>query len=94
MVPVVNFLMISTGILSYPIALLLDCILGEDHSMKRFNASDLKTLIDLHSKKAIKEIEEEFNMKLDINGLDKMQSEIVKGAIDLDRDIKDIMITK
>lgn len=53
MVPIVNFLMIATGILSYPIALMLDCILGEDHTMKRFNSTDLKTLIDLHSKKAI-----------------------------------------
>ena len=31
MAPFVNLLMISTGIISYPIALLLDCILGEDH---------------------------------------------------------------
>lgn len=71
MVPLVNFLMVATGILSYPISLLLDCILGEDHQMKRFSGSDLKTLIDLHSKKAIKELEEEMGMSLGMRGLER-----------------------
>jgi len=32
--PLVNMLMIGTGIISYPLSLMLDCILGEDHQLK------------------------------------------------------------
>jgi hypothetical protein len=71
MAPLVNLLMISTGIISYPIALLLDCILGEDHKLKRFSGADLKTLIDLHSQKAIKELEMEMNTSFGMKGLDR-----------------------
>lgn len=68
--PLVNMLMIGTGIISYPLSLMLDCILGEDHQLKWFSGSDLKTLIDLHSKKAISEIEEEMGASLGLKGLD------------------------
>jgi len=63
--------MIGTGIVSYPLSLLLDCLLGDEHSIKRFSGSDLKTLIDLHSKKAIQSIEHEFDTKLGLNGLER-----------------------
>lgn len=68
----VNFLMIATGIFSYPISLMLDCILGEDHVVKRYNNNDLKTILDLHSKKAIKELEEELGLEVDVQGIDRM----------------------
>ncbi len=66
----VNFLMIATGILAYPISIMLDKILGEEHTLKRFSGTDLKTLIDLHSKKALAELEEEMNAPMHYKGLD------------------------
>lgn len=68
----VNFLMIATGIFSYPISLMLDCILGEDHVVKWYNNNDLKTILDLHSKKAIKELEEELGLEVDVQGIDRI----------------------
>jgi metal transporter CNNM len=49
--PMVNFLMIACGIIAYPISRILDYLLGEHH-ITRYCTTDLKTLIDLHSKKA------------------------------------------
>ena len=40
--------MIVTGILSYPIAKLLDCTLGHDHGTQRFRRNELKELVKLH----------------------------------------------
>lgn len=49
--------MILEAVLAYPIAKLLDCFLGE-HTKNRYQNSDLKALIELHSLNAIKDLEE------------------------------------
>ena len=58
----VNFLMIACGIISYPISKILDYLLGEHH-ITRYCSTDLKTLIDLHSKKAFAELADHVEMK-------------------------------
>lgn len=46
--PLVRFLMLATGILTYPISKLLDKILGE-HDLTRFKNDQLKALVQMHS---------------------------------------------
>lgn len=58
MVPMTSFLMVATGIISYPIAKILDALLGEHH-YTRFTNKDLKALIDMHSQKALIELNAE-----------------------------------
>ena len=84
--------MIICGILAYPIAKILDYILGEHH-IQRFCNTDLKTLIDLHSKRAFEDIADQLDdVGMRTEGLNMFQTEIVKGAIDLNKTVKDIMI--
>ena len=52
MAPVVNALMIVTSPISWPIAKILDIILGE-HKLIRFNTSQLKALIKMHTEKEL-----------------------------------------
>ena len=54
--PLVKFLMYATIPVSWPIAKLLDYLLGE-HKFGRFNASQFGGLIEMHSLKALKEME-------------------------------------
>ena len=85
-------MMIICGILAYPIAKILDYILGEHH-IQRFCNTDLKTLIDLHSKRAFEDIADQLDdVGMRTEGLNMFQTEIVKGAIDLNKTVKDIMI--
>jgi len=45
--------MVLTGILSYPLSLLLDCILGVDHGTQRFRRNELKELVKLHGTESL-----------------------------------------
>ena len=60
-VPAVQFLMIVTGIISFPISKILDKLLGEHH-ITRFSNKDLKTLIDLHSKAAFTDLADHYGL--------------------------------
>lgn len=88
--PSVNFLMISVGIVAYPISKLLDCLLGEHHAI-RYTNNDLKALIELHSKQALQEALRNPN-ELGL-GLLPFQTKMIQGAIDIqNKKVKDIMI--
>ena len=50
--PMTKCLMILLGVISYPISLLLDCLLRH-RELNRFNNNDLKALIGLHSVSAL-----------------------------------------
>ena len=76
LLPVVKIVMFIFFPISYPIAKLLDCILGGDHS-KKFKNADLKALFSLH------EASDERNK----SGLGIGQVNIIHGAIDLQKEI-------
>ena len=76
LVPVVKIVMFIFFPISYPIAKLLDCILGDDHS-KKFKNDDLKALVSLH------EVSDSHNK----SGLGIGQVNIIHGAIDLQKEI-------
>ena len=48
MVPIVRLLMLVSTPISWPIAKLLDLVLGEGHAATRFNRRQIRTLINLH----------------------------------------------
>jgi metal transporter CNNM len=58
--PFTYFLMIITYPISYPIALLMDFVIGI-HGKNRFCNSDLRSLIELHTYDAMKQIDEDNN---------------------------------
>jgi len=72
--------MIILGVVCYPISKLLDRLLGE-HDLTRFKNDQLKTLVQLHSKKALEELK--INMTGMDMGLTGMQTKIIAGAFDL-----------
>jgi hypothetical protein len=76
----VKFLMIMLGVICYPISKILDRLLGE-HDLTRFKNDQLKTLVQLHSKKALEELK--INMTGMDMGLTGMQTKIIAGAFDL-----------
>jgi metal transporter CNNM len=82
--PIVNFLMKATAPVSWPIAKLLDMILGE-HKITRFNASQLNAIIDMHSKIELDKIEHEVETKDFGNnqtvGLNKTQQAMITGVL-------------
>ena len=77
--PLVKFLMAVLGIVCYPISRILDHILGE-HDLTRFKNDQLKALVQMHSLKALEEMQ--INMTGDM-GLTHMQTKIINGAFDL-----------
>ncbi len=79
--PFTKTLMMMEGFVAYPIAKLLDCVLGE-HTQNRYKNSDLKALIELHTQDAVRELVEEEKKKETV-GLSKEQSKLIHGAIDL-----------
>ena len=85
--PLIYFLMIITYIISYPIALLMDKIIGK-HEKTRFNNDELKELIKLHDKSLINDN----NLNNKNIGLNSIQIKIIQNIIDLEeKKIKDIM---
>lgn len=83
--------MIATGIIGFPIAKILDYLLGEHH-ITRYRNQDLKTLIELHSKQAIEKIAEEISIEEGDFGLNLFQAQIAKSAIDMNKKIKEMMV--
>ena len=84
--PFTKTLMMMEGFVAYPIAKLLDCILGE-HTHNRYKNSDLKALITLHTEAAVQEREkmhqEGENVPHDNIGLSIEQIKLIHGAMDL-----------
>ena len=78
--PLVNTLMIVLGIIAYPIAKLLDWILGE-HKIERYSNNDLKALVEMHTVKALKAMED--SEMLESHGLRDNQADMIKGVIDI-----------
>ena len=88
------FLMYITYPISYPLSLLVDKVVGK-HMKSRFANSDLRGLIELHTKDALNKIKEEeegivFGKNI---GLSTAQANAMLGAIDIEKKkAKDIMI--
>lgn len=78
MCPVVHALMWLTCPVSWPIAKLLDILLGE-HKFQRYDNDQLKKLVMLHSIDALKKVEE--HLPSGIDGLTGNQAKIIEGAI-------------
>lgn len=76
LIPIVKFVMFLFFPISYPIAKLLDCLLGEEHG-KKFKNDDLKALVSLH------EVADSHNK----SGLGIGQVNIIHGAIDLQKSV-------
>ena len=55
--PFTSIIMIILGIAAYPIAQILDLILGGGHVKCRFQNSDLRQLIELHSYNALQQMD-------------------------------------
>lgn len=55
MAPAVKLLMFFSGPITYPIAKVLDCTLGE-HDVTRYKNDQLKTLVQMHSRKALDDL--------------------------------------
>lgn len=88
--PYVNFLMIVSGVISYPISKILDWLLGEHHAI-RYTNNDLKALIELHSLAALQETLG--HPGLHGFGLQAYQTKMIQGAIEIQgHKVKDIMI--
>jgi len=84
--PFIYFLMILTYIVSFPISLLMDKVIGKQEKT-RFNNDELKELIKLHDKS---QIINKFNNKN--IGLNNIQIQIIENIIDLgEKKIKEIM---
>lgn len=58
MCPIVSLLMYLTFPISWPIAKLLDAIMGE-HELQRYNNDELRYLILLHTKQALSQMDAE-----------------------------------
>ena len=81
MAPIVYFLMKITSPISWPLAKILDLIMGE-HEITRVNNVELKHLIKLHTKDALRDVS--FNGDGEDVGLDNHQAEMIAGALTLE----------
>lgn len=79
MCPIVSFLMYITLPISWPIAKLLDLLMGE-HELQRYNNEELRNLILLHTKQALQEMDED-HLPDDVEGLNRVQSKMIEGAL-------------
>lgn len=80
--PLIQLLKIALGIISYPIAKVLDMILGE-HMATRYSNNDLKALIELHSYHALEAIDKFNNEHVFERGLKPYQTKMINSVIDL-----------
>lgn len=91
--PIIQMLKIALGIAAYPIAKILDVVLGE-HMTTRYSNNDLKALIELHSYhtlEALNEVQGEQGSKE--TGLQPYQAKMIKSVIDFRAStVKKIMI--
>lgn len=74
MCPIVLCLMYVTLPISYPLAWLLDKLMGE-HEIKRFDNEELKNLMLLHAKSALKSLED--HLDDDVEGIDAQQERLI-----------------
>lgn len=80
----IQALKIALGIIAYPIAKVLDAVLGE-HMATRYTNNDLKALIELHTLHTLEAIEKEGVHSGDYEarqGLMPYQSKMIKSVID------------
>ena len=91
--PLIQLLKIALGIAAFPIAKLLDCILGE-HMTTRYTNRELKALIELHSMHALEAIDNMHVENKNELGLMGFQTKIIKSVIDLELSLSRIMIPK
>jgi len=83
MAPIVKFLMRVTAPISWPIAKLLDYLMGE-HETPRFNNEELKHLFAMHTEKELNRIGHEAEKGEDI-GLENQQAQMIAGALTLEK---------
>ena len=81
-VPIVKALMVIFFPICYPIAKLLDCLLGT-HSKNRYKNNDLKILLDLHVRDKLGQVEEHDHDHSEVGGLVPGQMKMIHGAIDM-----------
>lgn len=79
MCPIVKVLMWITSPISYPIAKLLDKLMG-DHEVQRYNNEELRYLILLHTKQALSQMDVE-HLPQDVSGLNRVQTNMIEGAL-------------
>ena len=79
--PLIQLLKIALGIVAYPIAKILDCILGE-HMATRYSNNDLKALIELHSYHALAAINKATDGIDGGSGLRPYQTKMIQSVID------------
>lgn len=90
--PLIQILKIVLGIVAFPIAKLLDLILGE-HMATRYSNNDLKALIELHSYHALEALGEVYDQQAVESGLRPYQTKMIKSMIDFrSGTVKKIMI--
>ena len=79
--------MYITSPISWPIAKLLDAIMGE-HKIHRYANEQLRNLIMLHTKQALKELGDHGPLLNEKMGINETQTKFIKGALEMDqRDI-------
>lgn len=81
MCPVVLCLMYLTSPISWPIAKLLDHMLGE-HELQRYNNKELQQLIMLHTKKALEDMGDD-HVPDDVEGIDGYGARVMTGALQI-----------
>ena len=92
--PLTRFLMIITYPISMPIAKFMDLVIGEKHE-NRFKNSDLKTLIELHTKTMLNKMldKDDEILNEDDYGLTDQQYKVISRAFEVHNStIKDVMI--
>jgi len=80
--PLTYLLMIITYPLSYPIAIIMDKVIGIQ-GKTRYSNNDLRELIKLHTINAIREFEPDDEIKKNIIGLSNEQVQLMIGALDI-----------
>ena len=90
--PLTYSLMVITYPLSYPIAIVMDKVIGIQ-GKTRYSNNDLRELIKLHTINAIKEFEPDEVIKKNEIGLSNEQVQLMIGALDIKTEkVKQIMI--
>jgi len=90
--PLIQLLKIVLGIVAYPIAKILDCILGE-HITTRYSNNDLKALIELHSYHALEAIDKAKDWRAEKSGLKPYQTKMIKSVIEFkDGTVQKLMV--
>ena len=81
--------MLVLAFVCYPIARLLDHLLGE-HDITRYKNDQLKALVNLHSKNTLEQMH--YDMNGDV-GLSVVQTKIITGALDLSEQTVETVVT-